>query len=93
MPTVVVEFYGTSRQVTRQKEITIDLGQGSTFRDVVRTLATRYPGLIGNVIQPSGEELQSPNMFNVNARRVIHDLDTQPQDGDRILLMFITAGG
>jgi len=60
---------------------------------VVRTLAARYPGLRGNVIQPNGEELQIPNMFNVNAQRVIRDLDTQPQDGDRILLMFVTAGG
>jgi len=69
MPTAVVEFYGTARQVTGQKEVTIKLEEGG------------------------GEELQMPNMFNVNARRVVHDLDTQPQDGDRILLMFVTAGG
>jgi molybdopterin converting factor small subunit len=93
MPTVMVEFYGTARQVTRQKEVTIELEEGGTFRDVVRTLAARYPGLIGDVIQPGGEELQMPNMFNVNARQVVKDLDTQPQDGDRILLMFVTAGG
>ena len=93
MPTAVVEFYGTARQVTGQKEVTIKLEEGGTFRDVVRTLATRYPALIGDVIQPGGEELQMPNMFNVNARRVVHDLDTQPQDGDHILLMFVTAGG
>jgi molybdopterin converting factor small subunit len=93
MPAMVVEFYGTSRQVTGRKEMTIELGAGGTFRDVVRTLAARYPALIGDVIQPGGEELQMPNMFNVNARRVIRDLDTRPQDGDRILLMFVTAGG
>ncbi|MCD6553875.1 MAG: hypothetical protein DRI52_03250 [Chloroflexi bacterium] len=93
MPKVVVEFYGTARQVTGQKEVTIELKEGGTFRDVVRALAARYPKLVGDVIQPGGEELQMPNMFNVNARRVVHDLDTQPQDGDRILLMFVTAGG
>jgi len=93
MPKVVVEFYGTARQVTGQKDVTIELEEGGTFRDVVRALAARYPELVGNVIQPGGEELQMPNMFNVNALRVVHDLDTQPQDGDRILLMFVTAGG
>ncbi|MBC7250529.1 MAG: MoaD/ThiS family protein [Anaerolineae bacterium] len=93
MPKVVVEFYGTARHVTGQKEVPLELKEGSTFRDVVKTLAARYPALIGDVIKPSGDELQMPNMFNVNARRVVQDLDTQPEDGDRILLMFVTAGG
>lgn len=93
MSVVTVEFYGTARHVTRQKETTIELKEGGTFRDVVRALAARYPTLIGDVIQPGGNELQMPNMFNVNGQRVVRDLDAQPQDGERILLMFVTAGG
>ena len=58
-------------------------------------LGDRYPKMIGNVIQPDGETLQSPNIFNLNARQMIkaNQVDDSPSDGDRIILMSISAGG
>jgi len=47
------------------------------------------------VIQPDGETLQTPNILNLNARRMIQasQMDDSPSDGDRIILMSISAGG
>ena len=90
-----VEFLGLARLATGLKEAALDLDNGATFRDVVRALGTRYPALIGNVIQPNGETLQHPNRLNHNARRIVqaHQMDECPSDGDRIIVMSISAGG
>ncbi len=92
---VQVEFLGLSRVAAGVKEIALDLEEGTTFRDIVRMLGTRYPAMIGNVIQPDGETLQSPNIFNLNAKRMIQasQMEDSPGDGDRIILMSISAGG
>jgi hypothetical protein len=90
-----VEFLGLSRLVTGIKEIPLDLGEGATFYDVVCTLGTMYPALIGNVIQPDGKTLQEPNILNLNARQMIQagQMMSGPSDGDRVILMSMSAGG
>jgi len=92
---IQVEFLGLSRFTAGVKEITLDLEESTTFRDIVCLLATRYPAMIGNVIQPDGETLQYPNIFNLNAKRMIKadQMDESPSDGDRIILMSMSAGG
>jgi len=92
---VHVEFLGLSRLVTEKKEIALDVEKGTTFRGIVRMLGTTYPELIGNVIQPDGETLQAPNVFNLGARRMIQagQMDNGLSDGDRIILMSMSAGG
>ena len=90
-----VELLGISRLIAGEKEIALDLEEGTTFRDVVRTLGTRYPALVGNVIQPDGETLHAPHIFNHNAKRMIQEnqMGDSPSDGDRVTLMSILAGG
>lgn len=92
---VQIEFFGLARIVTGQKEVTLDLEEGATFRDIARKLAARYPDLVGNVIKSDGESLQHPNIFNLNAKRMIRadQMDERPNDGDRIILMSMSAGG
>jgi len=90
-----MELLGLSRLAAGVKEIALDLEENTTFRDIVRILGARYPEMIGNVIQPDGETLQLPNILNLNAKRMIQasQMDDSPSDGDRIILMSISAGG
>ena len=92
---IQVEFLGLSRLVSGQKEISLDVEQGTTFRDIVGLLATKYPEMIGNVIRPDCVTLQEPNIFNLNARRMIQSaqMDESPGENDRIILMSMSAGG
>ena len=92
---VQMEFLGLSRFAAGVKGITLDLENGTTFRDIVRLLATRYPAMMGNVIQPDGETLHPPNIFNLNAKQMVqaNQMGDSPGDGDRIILMSISAGG
>jgi molybdopterin converting factor small subunit len=92
---VHLELFGLARIASGAKELSFDLKEGTTFRDIVRLLATKYPDMIGNVINPDGETLHPPNIFNLNAKRMIrpNQMDECPSDGDRIVLMSISAGG
>ena len=88
-----VEFLGQARRLTQTKESPLQIGERASFADVLRLLASRYPALIGPVIVPDTFELQSSYMINVNGRRVVRDLGAQPEDGQRLILMFVEAGG
>jgi len=90
-----IEFLGLARLVSGEKEISLDVPQGTTFHDLVRILADKYPKMIGNVIQRDRITLQEPNIFNLNARRMIQaaQMDESPDQDDRIILMSMSAGG
>ncbi len=92
---VQVELFGLPRLIAGKKEMTLRLEQDATFRDVVRVLARRYPDMIGDVIQADGETLQAPNILNLDGRRMIQarQMDESLSDGDRIILMSMSAGG
>ena len=92
---VRVELLGLSRLVTGQREVSLDLDSGATYRDIVRALSEQYPALIGNVIQSDKESLQAPNIFNLNARQMIQSkqMENPLNEGDRIILMSMSAGG
>lgn len=92
---VQLEFFGLSRLAIGRKELALDLKRGTTFRDIVRLLGTQYPKMLENVISPDGETLHPPNIFNVNAKKMIKpdQMDQCPDDGDRIILMSVSAGG
>jgi molybdopterin converting factor small subunit len=90
-----LEFLGVARLVTGAKEQSFDLHEGATYRELVRHLGRRYPALIGDVIQPSGDRLQGPNIFCSKHTRVIkpEQMDHPLQDGDQLILMSLSAGG
>ena len=92
---VHVEFLGLSRLVSGKKQISLEIEADTTFRDIVGILADRYPEMIGNVIRPDRKTLQEPNIFNLNARKMVQaaQMDTVPSENDRIILMSVSAGG
>jgi molybdopterin converting factor small subunit len=92
---VHVEFLGTFRLATGTKEITLEMDQGATFRDLVRAVAYRYPPLTEGMIHAEDYTLEESNAINLNGQRMIleHEMDEPLTDGDQITLMAILAGG
>jgi molybdopterin converting factor small subunit len=92
---VHVELFGLSRLIAGEKEITLTLDEGATFRHAVRALVRKYPEMIGDVVQADGETMQSPNILNLDGRRMIqpHQMAESLSDGDRIIVMSMSAGG
>jgi molybdopterin converting factor small subunit len=90
-----LEFLGVARLVTGEREDFFDLQEGATYRELVRQLGRRYPTLIGDVIQPSGNRLQVPNTFYNKDTLSIkpEQMDQRLQDGDQLILMSLSVGG
>nr|MBC7245694.1 MoaD/ThiS family protein [Chloroflexota bacterium] len=88
-----VEFFGLPRRLSGVKETTVQVPAGATLRDVVKALAAKFPAFLGDLIDPNSYELESPYFFNVNARHVPRSLEYQPKEGERLLLLFVEAGG
>jgi len=92
---VTVEFSGVSRVLTRTQKFSIDLEDDATFKDVLRVVGERYPELMGEVINPTDYSLEGANMLNLNGQRMLQpdQMENSPQDGDRLILMSVLAGG
>lgn len=92
---ILVEFAGISRVLTGVRDLPLSLAPGASYRDVIRQLGLRFPTLVGQVIQHDGETLFPENKIALNGKRILPDsaLDTSPDDGDRLTLMSILAGG
>lgn len=78
-----------------KSDIEIILPAGSTFRTAVEKLSQEYPALIGQIIQKDGKNLIDTNLFSLNGEKILHPMNMEetPQDGDRLILLSLLAGG
>ncbi len=90
---LTVEFLGLARRLAQTKESLIEVNDQATLRDVLRYLAECYPALVGPVIVPQTYDLTSSYLVNLDGRRAAESLDRCLQDGQRLILMFMEAGG
>ena len=95
MMRVYIELLGISRLVAGEKEVIFNLPESATCRDIVRLLKGKYPGMIGDVLRHDSDALQAPNIFALDGKGIIHEchMDELLQNGDRITLMSVSAGG
>ncbi|NLD44918.1 MAG: MoaD/ThiS family protein [Chloroflexi bacterium] len=90
---LVVEFLGQSRRLANAREVVVRVGDTASYRDVLRQVAADFPALLGPLIVPHSFGLVPSYMLNVDGRRVVSDLDALPEDGQRLIFMFVEAGG
>lgn len=91
--TLTIELFGMARHLTGERALRLEVPPGATLREVTAALAQQYPQLVGRVIAASGDQLIAPNVYNLDGRTVLHDLDRQVVPGEPLCLMFIAAGG
>jgi molybdopterin converting factor small subunit len=85
-------YCGVARRLGKETEVVLEIPDGATFRDVSAALAARFPAFLGPLIAPATLELVEPHYYTVNGRRVTSPGE-KVKEGDRILLMALTAGG
>lgn len=92
---IKVEFSSISRVLTGQKETTLELHKGANIGDVVSAIGKAYPQLLGEIIEKNGKYLIPTNIFSVNGQKIIHESDVQyqPDEGDRLILLSLLSGG
>ena len=92
---ITVEFTGAARSVAGTRLVEIEVAAGTTYSQVVRTLAERYPDLTGFIFNAAGDDLLSSVLLYVNETDWIMPgmMDQSPKDGDRLVLLGVITGG
>lgn len=92
---VTVEFTGLAKSLAGVDDVTLEVSKGSTYRDMVRQLAVRFPGLVGLLIAEDGETFLSSNMFIIDGdyANPAMVMEESPKEGERIHLMSVITGG
>ncbi|MCX6055506.1 MAG: MoaD/ThiS family protein [Chloroflexi bacterium] len=92
---ITIQFTGIAKSITRQNELVLNIPQGSTYRDILKILAARFPGLIGLLIASDGESFLSSNMFVINGDLIYPAMimENSPSAGEHISLMSVITGG
>ena len=92
---VVVEFTGVARMLTEQSSVDLELAPNDTLQQVIISLARQFPALIGEVFEKGGDSLIPTNVFSLNGEKIIHEneLTFKPEDGDKLILLSLLAGG
>ncbi len=90
---LTVEFFGLPRRLSGAKQTKVRVEEGATLRDVVAALARQFPAFLGELVEPETYDLVEPYFFNIDARHVPQNLEFEPKEGQRLLLLFLEAGG
>jgi molybdopterin converting factor small subunit len=90
-----IEFTGISRVLTGQTSCTLALAPGDSLQQVVAALGIQYPALKGEILEKDGQKLIPTNLFSLNGEKILResDLQFQPKDGDKLILLSLLAGG
>jgi MoaD family protein len=68
--------------------------QGSTLRELLADLETRYPGITGNVVTEDGALHRFVNVYvNDEDVRYLGSLETAVAEGDTVRILPAVAGG
>jgi hypothetical protein len=95
MKTVQVVFTGLASEIAHAKEKALELDDQATYRQIVQRLARDYPAMIGSLIAPDGLSFLSANLFSrENEEAIMPDqMDDQPRDGERLVILYFIVGG
>lgn len=92
---VTIEFSGIASSLAGMGELTLEIPEGTTYREIVRELAVRYPDMVNILIDPDGENFLSSVMFIIDGdlANPVMLIEKTPHDGERIHLMSVITGG
>jgi len=92
---VTIEFSGIASSLAGRHDLTLSIPEGTSYREIVKELAVRYPDMINILIDPDGENFLSSVMFVIDGdlANPVMLIDKTPHDGERIHLMSVITGG
>jgi molybdopterin converting factor small subunit len=92
---ITVEFTGIARSLTKTHQVLLEVDENTSVKEVIKLLATKFPGLVNVIISPDGESLLNSNVFFINGSEMLmpDDANQRLQEGDQLTLLSIIVGG
>jgi len=90
---LTVDFFGVPRLLSGEKGVVIEVDDDATLRDVNAELVRRFPSFLGRLILPETYDLvEAYYFYNFYTGRAVRRGE-KLKGGERLLLMFVDAGG
>ena len=86
-------MFGLPQEVTNQREIEVELGEGAGMRDVIVELRKKIPALEGTVFRMGEDRLMKTYKFNLNGTFYFDGMDFNLKEGDNLALLPPISGG
>ena len=87
-----LELFGMARALVGGASVDLDVAEPVTLRGLLAELASRYPQIVGNVVEAHSFTPIEPNLVLLDGRRAA-DLDERVSEADRPCLLFLPSGG
>ncbi len=93
MPVIEFVFYSTFKRIVGEKNISMEVG--STIKDAISTLVTKFGKEMEDLLLDSTGTLKRNLIFSLNGTdvRKLKGVDTPLKSGDTISLVLPVAGG
>lgn len=88
-----VELFGLPDEITKLRNVEIDLEKGAGLSDLIAALRQKIPALEGSIFVPGENKLTKFYVFNINGRFCMNDSKVQIQSSDHIVLLTFPLGG
>jgi len=89
----IIPMYGLPQEITRQREVEVELSDNADMAEVLAAMKAKIPSLEGPVIRRGENRLVEQFKFNVNGRFYFDGQDFTLHPGDRIALLVPMTGG
>jgi molybdopterin converting factor small subunit len=90
---VLIPMYGLRREITEQREVEVELRDGTTMAEVIAAMREKIPSLEGPVLRKGEDRLVEHYKFNINGKFYFDGQDFKLHEGDRIALLVPITGG
>ena len=91
---MLVNFYGTYRQITGIKQVEFNLPAQSTLRDLLALVVQTYPALAHEILDPDGNLFPYiPIYLNGRNPRLSHGMDDVLHSSDVVSLFSPVSSG
>lgn len=83
---VTIILSDTYKEAVGTKELVEELPEGSSIKELVDRLASKYGELFKSIANPSGEEWISRDVIVMVNSAIVRRLDHEIREGDRVLI-------
>ncbi len=88
-----LQMYGLSHEITKLREVELEIPEGAGMPEVVGALKKQIPALEGPVVRKGENRLADQYKFNINGHFYFDGMDFKLNPGDRIALLVPATGG
>jgi molybdopterin converting factor small subunit len=89
---VKISFMGTFREVTKEREISVEINENCTLAVILDAMAQKYGKEFNNIIDPKTDKISNDILVMLNGRG-IRTINSKREDNDVLMFTIPLSGG